>query len=58
MHTLMVSVECAVRSNKVGFNMRPQPFECSIKPRSAEIAAIVRKEADAANEQLSIYEPC
>ena len=38
--------------------MRPQPFECSIKPRSAEIAAIVRKEADAANEQLSVYEPC
>ncbi|KAI0136155.1 cytochrome P450 [Xylariales sp. AK1849] len=38
-----------------GLNMRPQPFECSITPRSQTVEETIRKEGKQALEQLEQY---
>lgn len=38
-----------------GLNWRPQPFECSITPRSAEIGETIRREGKQALEELEQY---
>lgn len=35
--------------------MRPQPFECSITPRSPKIAAVMKQEGTQALEDLEQY---
>lgn len=42
-----------LRSN--GLNMRPQPFECSITPRSEEIRQTIEREGRLALQDLEQY---
>ncbi|MCJ1318521.1 hypothetical protein MMC15_003851 [Xylographa vitiligo] len=39
-----------------GFNMRPNPFECQIKPRSEEIRRTIEREGRQALKELERYE--
>jgi hypothetical protein len=39
-----------------GLNMRPEPFECRITPRSPEIQETVEREGKQALEELSQFE--
>ncbi|KAF2462274.1 putative cytochrome P450 [Lineolata rhizophorae] len=39
-----------------GLNMRPQPFKCSITPRSAEHAAAIEREGRQALQDLAVYD--
>lgn len=39
-----------------GLNMRPQPFKCSITPRSDEIRQTIEREGKQALEDLAEYE--
>ena len=39
-----------------GLNMRPEPFKCSIEPRSEEIRQTIEREARQAEEDLSVYD--
>lgn len=39
-----------------GLNMRPEPFKCSITPRSEEIRQTIEREGRQALEELSVYE--
>lgn len=39
-----------------GLNMRPQPFECEIAPRSDEVRATMEREGREALEELQVYD--
>ncbi|KAL2264487.1 hypothetical protein VTJ83DRAFT_6997 [Remersonia thermophila] len=39
-----------------GLNMRPQPFQCDISPRSEEIRETILREAEQALNDLKVYE--
>jgi cytochrome P450 len=39
-----------------GLNMRPQPFECEIAPRSEEVRATMEREGREALEELKVYD--
>ena len=39
-----------------GLNMRPEPFKCSIEPRSEEIRQTIEREARQAEDDLSVYD--
>ena len=40
----------------LGFNSRPMPFGCVLKPRSEKIRELVMREGEAANESLAGWE--
>jgi len=42
-------------SGRNGLNMRPQPFECSITPRSEEIRKTIMREGEEALSDLEQY---
>lgn len=39
-----------------GLNMRPQPFKCSITPRSEDIKQAILREGELALDELSVYD--
>lgn len=43
-------------SSTDGFNVRPLPFKCSIKPRSAQHKAVVEREYAEVEDGLKAYE--
>ena len=40
----------------LGFNSRPMPFGCVLKPRSEKIRELIMREGEAANESLAGWE--
>ncbi|KAK6842968.1 hypothetical protein PG995_001982 [Apiospora arundinis] len=48
-------VEVDINDYTNGLNWRPQPFECSITPRSAEIGETIKREGRQAREELEQY---
>ncbi|KEZ46447.1 hypothetical protein SAPIO_CDS0774 [Scedosporium apiospermum] len=48
-------VEVDINAYTNGLNMRPQPFECDIIPRSPEIAATIAREGEQALADLQQY---